>query len=68
MSEITDAFDAAKVAMKYLAEKGTVVFSREIRSIFRGFTIWVVEMDSPKFTGAIIIKSRTGEVAKELPL
>jgi len=68
MNEITDAFEAAKVAMKYLAEKGVVVFSREIRSISRNSMIWVVEMNSPKFTGTIIIKSQTGEVAKALPL
>ena len=68
MGEITDAFEAAKVATKYLAEEGIVVFSREIRSIFRSSIIWVVEMDSPRFTGAIIIKLKTGEVAKEVAL
>jgi len=68
MSEITGAFEAAKVALDYLAKKGIVIFTREIRSIFRNSMIWVVEMDSPKFTGSIIIKSRTGEVAEELAL
>lgn len=68
MSQITDAFEAANVAMKYLAEKGIVVFGREIRSILRNSMVWVIEMDSPKFTGVIIIKSRTGEIAKELAL
>lgn len=72
MSEITDAFEAAKVATKYLAEKGIVVFSREIRSIsrnsFRGSMIWFVEIDSDKFAGVIIIRSKTGEVAKEVVL
>lgn len=68
MSEITDAFEAAKIAMGYLSKKGIVVFAREIRSIFRNSMIWVVELDSYKFTGSIIIESKTGEVAKELLL
>lgn len=68
MSKIVDALSAARVAMEYLAEKGILVWSREIRSIFRNSGTWVVEMDSPQFVGSIIIKSETGEVAKELML
>ncbi len=68
MSEITDALEAARIVTDHLSKKGIVVFAREIRSIFRNSMIWVVELDSDKFTGSIIIKSKTGEVAKELLL
>lgn len=66
--EVSDVIDATKIALDYLSQKGIVVFSREIRSVFRNSLIWVVEMDSKKFTGVIIIKAETGEVTSEVPL
>lgn len=65
---VIDALEASKIALDYMAKKGIVVFSREIISIFRKSLAWFVEIESPKFTGVVIIKSRTGEVAKELTL
>ena len=64
MSEVTDALEAVKIAPDHLAKKGIVVFTREVRSVFRNSIIWSVEIDSDKFTGAIIIKAKTGEIAK----
>lgn len=66
--EVLDVIDAAKIALDYLSQKGTVVFSREIRSIFRNSLVWVVEIDSKKFTGVIMIKTKTGEVVSEMSL
>lgn len=68
MSEIVDAYEAAKIALDYLAKRGIVIFMREINLIFRSSIIWVIEIDSKVFTGAIIIKRKTGEVAKEVAI
>lgn len=65
---VEDALEASKIALDYIAKKGVVVFSREVMSIFRKYMTWFVEINSPKFTGVVIINSRTGEVAKELVL
>ncbi len=66
--KVKDALEASKIALDYLAKKGIAIFSREVMSIFRQYMIWSVEIESPKFTGVVIIKSRTGEVVKELSL
>lgn len=66
MGEVTDVLCAVNIALNYLAEKGVVVFTREVRSVFRCNTIWFVEIDSNKFRGGIIIKADTGEIAKEV--
>lgn len=68
MKEVPDAIGAIRIALDYLSQKGIVVFSREVRSVFRNSLIWVVEADSKKFTGVIIVKADTGEVVLELPL
>lgn len=71
MSEdkVTDVLEAVKIALNYLAKKGTVIFTREVRSVFRNSMVWYVEIDSNKFfTGVIIIKAKTGEIAKEVAL
>lgn len=68
ITEITDVLKAVQVVLDYLSKKGIVVFTREIRSVFRCSLMWVVEIDSSKFTGAIMIKSKTGEIIKELLL
>ncbi len=65
---VDSALEASKIALDYMAKKGVVVFSREVMSIFRKYMTWFVEIESPKFTGVIIIKSGTGEVTKELTL
>lgn len=64
----TDASEASKMALDYMTKKGIVVFSREVMSIFRKYMTWSVEIESPKFTGVIMINSRTGEVIKEVTL
>lgn len=69
MSEVSDVLEAVKIALDYLAKKGVVIFTREIRSVFRNSMIWCVEIDNNKFfTGVIIIKAKTGEIAKEVTL
>ena len=70
MSEdkVKDVLEAVKIALDYLAKKGVVVFTREVRSVFRNSMIWCVEIESDKFTGVIIIKAKTGEIAKEVTL
>ena len=68
MSEVSDVLEAVKIALDYLAKKGIVVFTREVRSVFRNSMIWCVEIESDKFTGVIIIKAKTGEIAKEVTL
>ena len=68
MSECTDVLEAVKIALDYLAKKGIVVFTREVRSVFRNSIIYCVEIDGDTFTGAIIIKAKTGEIAKEVTL
>jgi hypothetical protein len=70
MSEdkVQDVLEAVKIALDYLAKKGIVVFTREVRSVFRNSMIWCVEIDSVKFIGVIIIKTKTGEIAKEVTL
>lgn len=65
---VKDVLEAVKTALDYLAKKGIVVFTREVRSVFRNSMIWCVEIDSVKFIGVIIIKAKTGEVAKEVVL
>lgn len=65
---VEDALEASNIALDHMAKKGVIVFSREVMSIFRKSLAWFVEIESPKFTGVIIIKSRTGEVAKEMTL
>ena len=66
--KVKDVLEAVKVALDYLAKKGIVVFTREVRSVFRNSMIWCVELDSNKYTGTIIIKAKTGEIAKEVML
>ena len=68
MSEVVDVLEAVKIALDYLAKKGVLVFTREVRSVFRNSMIWCVEIDSDKFTGVVIIKVKTGEIAKEVIL
>lgn len=73
IKEVEDVLEAVHIALDYLAKKGIVVFTREVRSVFRNSLIWVVEIDSEQksgrtFTGVVIIKAKTGEVAKELDL
>lgn len=68
MSEVVDVLEAVNIALDYLAKKGVVVFTREVRSVFRNSMIWCVEIDSVKFIGVIIIKAKTGEIAKEVVL
>lgn len=68
MSEVKDVSEAVKMALDYMAKKGVVIFTREVRSVFRNSMIWCVEIDSEKFTGVIIIKIKTGEIAKEVTL
>ena len=64
MNEVTNALEAARIAQDYLSREGIVVFKREIKSIHRDSMTWSVEIDSEKFTGTIIIKSKTGDVEK----
>ena len=66
--KVKDVLEAVNIALDYLAKKGIVVFTREVRSVFRNSIIWSVEIDSDNFTGAIIIKLKTGEIAKEVML
>ena len=66
--KVKDVLEAVKIALDYLAKKGIVVFTREVRSVFRNSIIWSVELDSGNYTGAIIIKAKTGEIAKEVML
>lgn len=71
--EVTDVLEAVHIALDYLAKKGIVVFTREVRSVFRNSLIWVVEIDGEQktgrtFTGVVIIKAKTGEIVKELAL
>lgn len=66
--KVKDVLEAVKIALDYLAKKGIVVFTREVRSVFRNSMIWCVEIDSVKFIGVIIIKAKTGEIAKEVIL
>lgn len=68
MSEVEDVFEAVKIALSYLAKKGLVVFSRDVRSVFRDSIIWSVEIYSDSFTGVVIIKVKTGEVVTEVML
>lgn len=68
MSEVEDVLEAVKIALNHLAKKGIVVFTREVSSVFRDSIIWSVEIYSDNFTGAIIIKAKTGEVVKEVVL
>jgi hypothetical protein len=65
---IKDVLEAVKIALDYLAKKGVIVFTREVRSVLRNSMIWCIEIDSVKFTGTIIIKAKTGEIAKEVIL
>ena len=67
-NKVKDVLEAVNIALDYLAKKGIVVFTREVRSVFRNLIIWCVEIDSVKFTGAIIIRTDTGEIAKEVML
>jgi len=68
MSEVEDVLDAVNIALNYLAKKGLVVFARDVRSVFRDSIIWSVEIYNDSFTGAIIIKAKTGEIATEVML
>lgn len=73
IKEVEDVLEAVNIALNYLSKKGIVIFTREVRSVFRNSLIWVVEIDSEQksgrtFTGVVIIKAKTGEVAKELDL
>ena len=64
-NKVKDVLEAVKIALDYLAKKGIVIFTREVRSVFRNSIIWSVELDN---TGAIIIRADTGEIAKEVML
>lgn len=71
--EVVDVLEAVNIALSYLSHKGIVVFTREVRSVFRNSLVWVVEIDSEQksgrtFTGVILIKVKTREVVKELAL
>jgi predicted transcriptional regulator len=68
MSEVEDVLEAVKIALNHLAKKGIVVSVREVRSVFRDSIIWSVEVYSDIFTGAIVIKAKTGEIATEVVL
>ena len=67
-NKVKDVLEAVKIALDYLAKKGIVIFTREVRSVFRNSIIWSVELDSDNYTGAIIIRVDTGEIAKEVML
>lgn len=64
MSEVEDVLEAVNIATNYLAKKGIVVFTREVRDSI----IWSVEIYSDRFIGVIIIKAKTGEVVTEVVL
>lgn len=71
--EVVDVFEAVNIALSYLSHKGIVVFTREVRSVFRNSLVWVVEIDSEQksgrtFTGVVLIKVKTREIVKELAL
>lgn len=66
--EVKDVLEAVKLALDYLAKKGAVIFTREVRSVFRNSIIWSVKIESDRFTGTIIIKAKTGEIVKEVAL
>lgn len=66
--KVKDVLEAVNTALYYLAKKGIVVFTREVRSVFRNSMLWFVEIYSDKFTGTIIIRADTGEIAKEVAL
>lgn len=73
IKEVEDVLEAVNIALNYLSKKGIVIFTREVRSVFRNSLIWVVEIDSEQksgraFTGVVLIKAKTGEVVKELVL
>lgn len=44
MSEdkVKDVLEAVNIALDHLAKKGTVIFTREVRSVFRNSMIWCV--------------------------
>ena len=66
--EVKDILEAVNIVLDYLAKKGIVIFAREVRSVFRNSIIWCVELDSDNYTGTIIIKANTGEIAQEVIL
>lgn len=69
MGEIQDITVAARIAREYLGKnKGAVVFGKEIKSIFKQRLAWFVEIESKAFTGVVVIKSATGEVAHVIDL
>lgn len=73
IKEVEDVLEAVHIALDYLAKKGIVIFTREVRSVFRNSLVWVVEIDSEQksgrtFTGVVLIKAKTREIVKELAL
>lgn len=66
--EVKGVTNAKKIALDHLSKQGMVVFSNEINSIFKKSVAWFVMVESVGFTGVLIIKSRTGEVAAMVKL
>jgi len=61
-AKVKDAIGAKDIALNYLAEHGTVVFSSEVNAIFKKSVAWFVMIQSVKFAGVVIVRSTTGEV------
>lgn len=66
--EVVDVLEAVNIALSYLSHKGIVVFTREIRSVFRNSLVWVVEIDSDALTRIVVVNAKTREIVKELAL
>ncbi len=66
--EIKTVTDAKNIVLDYFKDKGVVVFSNEIQSIFKRRSAWFIEIESKKFAGIVIVKSANGEVMAAIEL
>lgn len=60
--EVKDELQARDIILDYLINEGIVVFDDEIKSVTARDRTWIVTIDGETFTGAIVIKSDTGEI------
>ncbi len=66
--EIKNATDARNVVLDYFKEKGMVILSKEIVSIFKRRFAWFLEIESKDFTGIVVIKSTDGKIITEVKI
>lgn len=57
-----DALKASTLAIEHLANKGIIIFKKEIQSIKLRRGVWYVIIVAPKFTGTITVEDKSCEI------